>query len=65
MVWKEYEAICEKLIETNQEQEKDMTKGDSNEEGEEDGRDMIDRLYRYEYMDMMGWIWIIGCSDWT
>ena len=23
MVWKEYEAICEKLIETNQEQEKD------------------------------------------
>ena len=65
MVWKEYEAICEKLIETNQEQGKDMTKGDSNEEGEEDRRGMIDRLYRYEYMDMMGWIWIIVCSDWT
>ena len=65
MVWKEYEAICEKLIETNQEKEKDMTKGDSNEEGEEDGMDMIDRLYRYKYMDMMGWIWIIGWSDWT
>ena len=33
-----------------------MTKGASNEEGEEDGMDMIDRLYRYKYMDMMGWI---------
>ena len=81
MVWKEYEAICEKLIETNQEKdwigkrkghdqrrlekEKDMTKGDSNGEGEEDGMNMIDRLYRYKYMDMMGWIWIIGWSDWT
>ena len=33
-----------------------MSKGDSNEESEEGGMDIIYRLYRYEYMDMLGWI---------
>lgn len=43
MAWKEYRVICEKLLETILEKEKDMSHGDGGEE-DEDGMDMSDRL---------------------